>query len=406
MTISSSTNRSDYAGNGSTTAFATGFKFFTNSDLSVILVTDSTGAEAVQVITTNYSVAGAGVSAGGTVTMVVAPATGETLVMIRAQPYTQSLDLVENDGFPSDSVEETLDKTVIMTQQLLDAMGRTLRQPGGDTTAIAEMPAKVTRASAFLAFNAAGDPIASAGTDTSVPISAFMATVVDDATAAAARATLGAVIGTDVQAHDAQLADIAAIVPVSGDILYVDGSANIVKLAKGTDTNVLTQASGFPSWAAPATAALNDILLYQDQATSGTISPTYTTGGWRTVIIDTEVVDTAAIGSLASNQITLPAGSYEFTGFVQTGYASATNARYRARLYNATDAAVIVQGLTQSQPGSGFFSQSLPIIGQFTLAGTKALELQVNTSASTTGSPAAATGEVEIWASIQFRRYA
>jgi len=222
MTISSSTNRSDYAGNGSTTAFDTGFKFFTNSDLTVILVTDSTGAEAVQVITTNYSVAGAGVSAGGTVTMVVAPATGETLVMIRAQPYTQSLDLVENDGFPSDSVEETLDKTVIMTQQLLDAMGRTLRQPGGDTTAIAEMPAKVTRASAFLAFNAAGDPIASAGTDTSVPISAFMATVVDDATAAAARATLGAVIGTDVQAYDVDTSKLDVAETRSATLNFAD----------------------------------------------------------------------------------------------------------------------------------------------------------------------------------------
>jgi ABC-type nitrate/sulfonate/bicarbonate transport system substrate-binding protein len=97
MTISTTTNRASFAGNGSTTAFATGFKFFANSDLTVILVVDSTGVETTKTITTHYTVADAGVDAGGTVTMVTAPAVGETLVIVRAQAYTQGLDLVEND---------------------------------------------------------------------------------------------------------------------------------------------------------------------------------------------------------------------------------------------------------------------------------------------------------------------
>ena len=136
MTISTTTNRTSAAGNGSTTAFATGFKFFTASDLKVVLVTDSTGAEAVQTITTNYTVSGAGEDSGGTVTMVTAPASGETLVIIREQPYTQGLDLVENDPFPSESVEQSLDKSVILAQQNNDALGRTVRLPDGDTSGV------------------------------------------------------------------------------------------------------------------------------------------------------------------------------------------------------------------------------------------------------------------------------
>ena len=161
MTISTTTNRASFAGNGSTTAFATGFKFFANSDLTVILVVDSTGVETTKTITTHYTVADAGVDAGGTVTMVTAPAVGETLVIVRAQAYTQGLDLVENDPFPSESVEDQLDKNVIMAQQNDSALDRSLRQPAGDTADIDFLPPKVTRATKALGFDADGDPTVS-----------------------------------------------------------------------------------------------------------------------------------------------------------------------------------------------------------------------------------------------------
>ena len=39
-----------------------------------------------------------------------------------------------------------------------------------------------------------------------------------------------------------------------GDILYGDDATGLLRLAAGTDTHVLTLASGVPTWAAPATA--------------------------------------------------------------------------------------------------------------------------------------------------------
>lgn len=195
MTISTTTNRISYAGNASTTAFATGFKFFADGDLTVTLVTDSTGAEAVQVLTTDYTVASAGVDSGGTVTMGTAPATGETLVIERTQAYTQGLDLVENDPFPSDSVEDQLDKLAIMAQQNNSLTNRTLRQPDGDTAAIDRLPPKVTRATKVMAFDADGDPVASTLTLAAIESGATDAaasavTAANEASAAAASATL------------------------------------------------------------------------------------------------------------------------------------------------------------------------------------------------------------------------
>ena len=186
MTISTTDNRVSFAGNGSTTAFATGFKFFANTDLTVILVVDSTGVATTQTITTNYTVTGAGEDSGGTVTMLVAPATGETLVIVRAQPYTQGLDLVENDEFPSNSVEETLDKTVIMAQQVLDATTRSVKLAEADTSGFDPTLPVVHTVNTALVVNAAGDGWAVG------PTTSDIADAGANATAAAASETAAA----------------------------------------------------------------------------------------------------------------------------------------------------------------------------------------------------------------------
>ena len=134
MTISSVINRTSTAGNGVVTAFSFPYLFFNQDDLKVILVVDSTNVETVKTITTHYTVAGAGVAAGGTVTMGAAPASGETLVIIREEQYTQTLDLVENDPFPSDNVEQQFDILTMLTQQLKDATDRTVKLSDGDTS--------------------------------------------------------------------------------------------------------------------------------------------------------------------------------------------------------------------------------------------------------------------------------
>ena len=55
-------------------------------------------------------------------------------------------------------------------------------------------------------------------------LSAFGITLIDDADASAARTTLGLAIGTNVQAYDAQLADIAALAVTDGNIIVGDGT--------------------------------------------------------------------------------------------------------------------------------------------------------------------------------------
>jgi len=160
MTVSTETDLVSYNGNGSTTVFTIPFPFAANADIEVIL-RDASGNETVLAITTHYTLAGAG-AASGTCTMLIAPATGETLVISRAMTFTQETDYVPNDPFPADAHEAALDKTVMIDQELRNAQARTIKVSKTVTDApdleLTELAAD--RAGKAVLFNAAGSAIA------------------------------------------------------------------------------------------------------------------------------------------------------------------------------------------------------------------------------------------------------
>jgi hypothetical protein len=131
MALSTTASRIAYAGNGATTAFSFPYYFLAQGDLVVILRVDSTAAETTKTITTHYTVAGAGVAAGGTVTMLTAPASGETLIIYRDPAATQGLDLAENDSSPAESQEQAHDRAMMVSQRLKDRLDRTVRLTDG-----------------------------------------------------------------------------------------------------------------------------------------------------------------------------------------------------------------------------------------------------------------------------------
>jgi hypothetical protein len=128
MTVSSDLNRISYSGNGSTTLFPVNYYFLENTHLQVILISAS-GVETIQTLTTNYTVSGAGNPAGGSVTMLVPPPSGTTLVIQRDVPATQETDYLANDPFPAESHERALDKLTMLVQQNERESGRALKIP-------------------------------------------------------------------------------------------------------------------------------------------------------------------------------------------------------------------------------------------------------------------------------------
>ncbi|WP_288076465.1 hypothetical protein [Pseudomonas sp.] len=130
MTISSSTRKAGpYTGNGSTTAFPFAFKVFTTSEVQVIR-TDLLGLESTLVLGTDYTVtlnADQNANPGGTVNMLVAPATSYLITLTSSLGYTQALDLTNQGGFYPSTINDALDRATIQIQQVAEQVGRAVK---------------------------------------------------------------------------------------------------------------------------------------------------------------------------------------------------------------------------------------------------------------------------------------
>lgn len=108
-----------FNGNGATTALSVTWPFFTGS--LVVTAIDADGVETVKTITTHYTVSGGtdanGKPATGTVTMLVAPASGTQTSVSRSTALTQAATWGESDNFPQATVEAALDKLTLLAQE-------------------------------------------------------------------------------------------------------------------------------------------------------------------------------------------------------------------------------------------------------------------------------------------------
>jgi len=159
MTISSTTVKNSYSGDGSTTTFSYTFKIFAESDLQVI-IRSSTGIETTKTITTHYTITGVGASGGGSVIFTAGniPSATETVVLRRNVPQTQSIDYIANDPFPAESHEEGLDRSMMVAQQIQEELGRAIKLSKTNTMTSTEFTTSASnRANKVFAFDSTGE---------------------------------------------------------------------------------------------------------------------------------------------------------------------------------------------------------------------------------------------------------
>jgi hypothetical protein len=182
MTISSTTVRNSYSGDGTTDTFTYNFKIFQDSDIQVI-IRSANGTETIKTITTHYTVTDAGVSAGGTVVFTAGniPTATETVVLRRNIPQTQAIDYIANDPFPAESHEEGLDRATMAIQQIQEEVTRSLKLSRTNTMTSTEFTVGAAdRANKILAFDASGEISVTQelgtykGTDTTITTEAYV----------------------------------------------------------------------------------------------------------------------------------------------------------------------------------------------------------------------------------------
>ena len=161
MTVSTTIIKSFGTGDGSTATFAYQFKIIQDSDLEVFIRTNATGAEsAAKVLGTDYSMTGAGVATGGTVTFLSGkiPISGQTIVLRRNVPKTQVIDYIANDPFPAETHEEGLDRGIMVAQQNFEEVERSIKLSKTNTMTSTEFKVGATeRANKVLSFDSTGE---------------------------------------------------------------------------------------------------------------------------------------------------------------------------------------------------------------------------------------------------------
>ena len=163
MTISSTTVKNSYSGNGTLNTFNYTFKIFADSDLQVI-IRDATATETVKTLTTHYTVTGAGNANGGTIVFTTGntPSATETVVIRRAVPQTQAIDYIANDPFPAESHEEGLDRAMMAVQQLQEEVNRSIKLSKTNTMNNTEFTIGSTdRAGKIFGFDSNGELVVS-----------------------------------------------------------------------------------------------------------------------------------------------------------------------------------------------------------------------------------------------------
>lgn len=147
-----------------------------------------------------------------------------------------------------------------------------------------------------------------------------------------------------------------------------------------------------------------NLAIFVDQKADTTPGGTFTSGAWQIRDLNTTRVNNISGVSLAANQITLPAGTYE----IEASAPARQVDLHKARLFNVTDAVTAIVGTSEVSEATGTIATPRSfILGEVTIASAKSfrLEHRCSTTRGTDGFGSASSfGEAEVYSIIKIRK--
>ncbi|MCK5236079.1 MAG: hypothetical protein KAR06_03755 [Deltaproteobacteria bacterium] len=196
MAVNDTTPSVQYTATASQTTFAYPFEIFEDADLKVYQVSSSGTPDDttdILTLTTHYTVTGAGADTGGNVVLVTGATAGDVITIKRDLAVKRTTDYQNLGDLASASFNTDLDKLVMMTQQNEEAFGRSISlQESTQTPTTFDIDDPIADHYAAAKSDLSGIKWVTLQSSGDLTVSAYIATLLDDANAAAARLTLDA----------------------------------------------------------------------------------------------------------------------------------------------------------------------------------------------------------------------
>lgn len=300
MSISSTTDRNTYTGNGSVSVYDYDFKLFEATDLEVFVMS-TTGAVVQLTETTDFTVAGVGIRNGGSISLVNSGQAWLTgggnlilnykILLIRWLDLTQLTDIKNQGAYFPELHENEFDTIVMQLQMLNDQISRCAISPIFDTPDVFNptWPAGITdpaNASAILTLNA---------DNTGFDLGPSVAEVSSDAAASAAAAAAAA----DSEAA-ATASEAAATASATAASTAQTAAAASATSAASASTSATTAAAAA---VAAAAALYNATVGVGGNYATLALALAAASAGWKICILDSATIGTQITVALNNIQI-------------------------------------------------------------------------------------------------------
>jgi hypothetical protein len=304
LLVNDVTPRAQYIASAGQTIFPYNFAIFEDADLKVYLTPNGAtpdDATDILTLTTDYTVDGEATTSGGDVTLVSPASAGDTITIVRDVPVARTSDYQTLGDFLAETVNDDMDKFVMMVQQQENALaGRLLKflETANLTGVDTKLPAPA--ADEVLKWNSTGDGLVGVKiTDldpTVSAVTAFVLTLLDDPDADTFWNTLTAAMGDKANARS--------------DL----GAPGLVDANVFTNTNTFTK---LQKWAKGADVASASALALGDDGNYFDITGSVTINS----------INTKGIGTVVMLQFDAsPVLTHHATNFILPGAANITAA--------------------------------------------------------------------------------
>ncbi len=217
ITISDTEPRVQYTATSGQTNFSVPFEFFTTADIKVFNGTTELSFNASPSSVSQYSVTGAGVSGGGSITLGGGATLNDVITISRDLAVARSTDFPTSGAFQIDSLNTELDKIIAMIQQV----ERDLKfspKAAATTANTFNLTFPNLVANKFLTVNSGGTALEFTQDVTNVNIVAGIASDISTISGIASNVTSVANIASDVTAVANDSADIGAVAAKATEI--------------------------------------------------------------------------------------------------------------------------------------------------------------------------------------------